>query len=289
MKNRLYYFGGFLKETYQSGLRDNVPDLAAALSYYAVFSLTPIFVLVVFFAGFLFQDEFLADRLIYFLGETMGTEVSNFFATLSLNISEMGTSTIMIVVSAILLVYLATTLLSKLGLFLDRIFDEQKNGSIGFWPLLKKRFVSLIFVFGLGFIFVSMSVANTLFVYLRVFMHENLPQASGFLNWQMLNNFFYFLVTVLIFALIYGLLSRGPFRLVRHLPGAVFAGFLFVIMNFILSFALKNVIGAGIFYGTAGSLVIILIWVNYSLQILLYGAEFSKTYLRRQGKSVLDS
>ncbi len=289
MKNRLRYFGSFLKETYQSGQRDSVPDLAAALSYYAVFSLAPIFVLVAFFARFLFRDEFLGDRLIYFFGETVGTEVSNFFATLSLNLLEIGTNTIMIVVSTVLLAYLATTLLSKLGLFLDRIFDEQTNGFVGFWPLLKKRFISLFFVFGLGIIFVSMSVFNTLFISLRGLVQENVPNADGFFNWQILTDFFYFLVTVLIFALIYGLLSRGPFRFSRHVPGAIFAGVLFVIMNFILGLVLKNVFGAGVFYGTAGSLVIILVWVYYSLQILLYGAEFSKTYLKRQGRSMQDS
>ncbi len=286
--NRLFYLRDFLKEIYHSGQRESVPDLAAALSYYAVFSLTPIFVLIVFFARFLFRDDFLAERLIYFLGETMGAEVSDFFATLSLNLSEMGTGVVMIIVSLFLLVYLATTLLSKLGLFLDRIFDEQTNGYVGFWALFKKRFVSLVFVFGLGTIFVGMSVINTLFISLRGLVQENLPQVNGFLNWQILNNFFYFLITILIFALIYGLLSRGRFCFSRHLPGAIFAGTLFVIMNFILSLALKHVLSAGIFYGTAGSLVIILIWVNYSLQILLYGAEFSKIYLKRQGRLALE-
>ena len=178
------------------------------------------------------------------------------------------------------LLFGATGVFAQLQESLNIIWKVKANSGEGIWKTLKDRFISLLAVLGTGFLLLISLVISAGLSALGATLEHVLPGPELLL--QIINFFVSFAVVTLLFAMIYKLLPDKPIRWDDVWIGAGMTSLLFTIGKFFIGLYLgKSEVGLA--YGTAGSLIAILLWVYYASQIFLFGAEFTAVYAESHG------
>ena len=260
---------------------DYAPSMGAALAYYTLFSIAPLLIIAIAVAGLVFGQEAARGEIVSQIQDLIGREGAIAVQGLLKSANEPAQSIFATVVSVITLVIGATTVFGELQSDLDRIWrvpSTAKQNSL--WILLRTRLLSFGVVLGLGFLLlVSLVVSAAIAAFGKWF--------DGFLEgWEALfyalNFSLSFAITTLLFAMIYKFMPRAriPWRDVW--VGAAVTAFLFEIGKFLIGLYLGKTSVASTF-GAAGSLVVLLVWVYFSAQIFLLGAEFTWVYSHEYG------
>ena len=282
------FFGNILslfKQTFQEWLQDKAPQLGAALAYYTVFSLAPLVLVLVAIVGFLFRDDpggawnKLTQQMSYFLDQSAVRVVQN----IAQQASQPGKGLIATIVGVALALFGASGVFGQLQDALNTIWGVKAKPGRGVWGFLRSRFLSLGMVAGVCFLLL---VSLTLESVLKAFSHyvqSVLP--GGIVIALAVYLIFDFAVVVLLFAMIFKLLPDAKVQWRDVWIGAVMTAILFGIGKWLLGFYLGSG-AAGSAYGAASSLITLLLWVYYSSQILLFGAEFTQVYADRAGRGV---
>jgi membrane protein len=266
-----------LKASFSEWLEDKAPRLGAALAYYTAFSLSPLLIIVIAVAGLAFGQEAAEGQIIAQMESLVGEDGAKAIAAMIQNARKPSSGIIAGVVGLATLLIGATGVFGELRDALNTIWEVQPKPSRGLIGLLKDRFLSFTMVLGVGFLLlVSLSV-NAGLAAMGSFLGGMLPGLA--VLGQIVNFVVSFSVIGLLFAMIYRYLPdlKIPWRHVWI--GAVLTAVLFEIGKFLIGFYLGNssVTSA---YGAASSLAIILIWIYYSAQIFLLGAEFTQVYAK---------
>lgn len=268
-----------LRQTLNEFNADKAPRLAAALAYYTVFSLAPFLIVVIAVAGVFLGQEAVEGELAAQIEGTVGPAAANAIQELIRNARQPATSAIASLIA------LGTLLLGAGGVFGQ--LQDALNTVWGVEPkpmtllqTLQARFLSFAMVLGVGFLLLVSLVISTGLTILTTALTGWLP---GFdLLWSLLNFALSFAIVTVLFAMIYKFLPDTDIRWSDVWVGAAFTSLLFAIGRYLLGLYLGSSSVASP-YGAAGSLVIILLWVFYSAQILLFGAEFTQVYAHRRG------
>lgn len=270
-----------LKEAVAAWSRDYAPSMGAALSYYTVFSLAPLLFIVISVAGLLFGDEAARGEVFGQLRGLMGDEAAAAVEAMlaGLRTPERGATSA--VVSAVLLFIGATTVFGELQDALDRIWQVPPRArAAGLWGLLHTRLLSFGMILGVAFLLMVSLVMSAAISALGKWW------AGAFGSWEVLlqgvNAAVGYAMTTLVFALIYKVIPRVPVAWRDVWVGAAVTALLFTIGGTLIGLYIgKSGIASG--FGAAGSVAIIFVWVYYSAQIFLLGAEFTHAYARRCG------
>ena len=282
------FFGNafsLLKQTFQEWLQDKAPQLGAALAYYTVFSLAPLILVLLAVVGVIFRHDpagawnKITQQMSYFLDQSAVQIVQN----IAQKASQSGKGLIATIIGVVLALFGASGVFGQLQDALNTIWGVKAKPGGGIWGFLRSRFLSFTMIGGVCFLLL---VSLTLESVLKAFSHyvqSVLP--GGIVIAMSVYLIFDFGVIVLLFAMIFKFLPDVKIQWRDVWIGAVMTAVLFGVGKWALGFYLGSGT-AGSAYGAASSLITLLLWVYYSSQILLFGAEFTQVYAERAGRGV---
>jgi membrane protein len=276
---------GLLKQTGKEFFEDKAPQLGAALAYYTVFSLAPLILVLLAIVGVIFRDDpagtwnKITEQMSYFLDPSAVQVVQS----IAQKASEPGKSTIATIIGVALAIFGASGVFGQLQDALNTIWGVKAKPGGGIWGFLRNRFLSFAMVAGVCFLLL---VSLTLESLLKAFSHYVQSVLPGGLTVAMsVYLIFDFAVIVVLFAMIFRFLPDAKVQWRDVWIGAVMTAILFGIGKWLLGLYLGSG-AAGSAYGPASSLITLLLWIYYSSQILLFGAEFTQVYADRAGREV---
>jgi len=264
-----------------SWVDDYAPSMGAALAYYTMFSIAPLLLIVISVAGFFFGAEAARGEIVGQLRGLLGEDGAHAIQGLLQSVSEPKESAIATLVGIGLLILGATTVFAELQSALDRIWRvpaAKKTG--GLWGFVRARLLSIGLILGIAFLLMVSLVVSAALAALGKWWG---PWFGGWTKLLEIANFAVsFGLTTLIFAMIYKLMPKVKIRWPDVFIGAVVTAALFTIGKFLIGLYIgKSGVASG--FGAAASLVVVLVWVYYSAQIFLIGAEFTWVYAHELG------
>ncbi|MEO5736695.1 MAG: YihY/virulence factor BrkB family protein [Variovorax sp.] len=260
---------------------DFAPSMGAAISYYTMFSLAPLLVIVTAIAGALFGREAVQGEIVGQLTGLIGREGAIAVQGLVRSASEPAKGLAAGLLGVGILIVGATTVFAELQSALDRIWHvPEKDKPTGVWALLRARVLSFGLILGLAFLLmVSLTVSAVLAAF-GSWAGGLMPGSELLL--QLLNVAISLSVGTLLFAMIFKLMPTAPIAWHDVWIGAMVTAVLFEIGKALIGLYLgKSGITESL--AAAGSLVVVLAWVYYAAQIFLLGAEFTKVYANEHG------
>jgi len=269
------------KESVSAWIDDYAPSMGASIAYYTAFSIAPVLIIVIAIAGFVWGDEAASGYLYAQLGGILGDDGAKAVQAMVESANDTNGGILATVVGVVLLMVGATTVFAELQSDLDRIWKAPAaKKSEGLWGLIRSRVLSLGLVVSIGFLLlVSLVVSAALAALGNMW-------GSAFDNLEWLVHILDFVVSIAVvtvmFALMYKILPRVSIAWHDVWIGAVVTALLFTIGKFLVGLYVGKTSVASSF-GTAGSLAVLLVWVYYSAQIFLLGAEFTWIYAHRFG------
>jgi membrane protein len=274
-----------LKQTFQEWLQDKAPQLGAALAYYTVFSLAPLVLVLLAIVGFLFRDDpagawnKITQQMSYFLDPSALQVVQN----IAQKASQPGKSVIATIIGVALALFGASGVFGQLQDALNTIWGVKAKPGTGIWGFLRARFLSFAMVAGICFLLLVSLAIEALLKGFSHYVQSVVP--GGIVIALTVYLVFDFAVVVLLFAMIFKFLPDVKIQWRDVWIGAVMTAIFFGIGKWALGLYLSSG-AAGSAYGAASSLITLLLWVYYSSQILLFGAEFTQVYSDRAGRGV---
>ena len=264
-----------IKVAVSSWVDDYAQSMGAALAYYTLFSIAPLLLIVISLAGLIFGVDAARGEIVGQLQGLVGKPGAEAVLSLLNSVSKPAESAAAAVIGGILLLIGATTVFIELQDALDRIWRAPKRKKSGIWRFLRGRLLSFGMIMGIGFLLmVSLVISAGLAV---------LGRSWGplFQNWEIVANVINFLasfaIITTVFAMIYKVIPRAKVVWADVWIGAAVTALLFTIGKFLIGLYIGKS-GLTSVFGAAGSLVVVLVWVYYSAQIFLMGAEFTWAY-----------
>ena len=268
-----------IKAAVSSWVDDFAPSMGAALSYYTVFSLAPMLLIVIGVAGLVFGADAARGEIVTQLRGLMGEQGAVAVEELLKSASDPGQGILATIIGFATLMVGATAVFAELQSSLDRIWRTPAPiNENGIWGMIRTRFLSFGLILGLGFLMIVSLVLSAALAALGNWWGSYLG------NWefvlQALNFIFSFAVVTVMFAAIYKFMPHAKIEWPNVWVGAVVTALLFTIGKFLISLYIgKSGVASG--FGAAGSFAVLLVWVYYSAQIFLLGAEFTWVYSHR--------
>jgi membrane protein len=266
-------------EAIMEWINDRASRKGAALAFYTVFSLAPILILSIAIAGLFFGKEAARGEIFEQVSALLGRDGALAIQAMVESASHPGAGVLATLIGFTTLFVGATTALVELKDGLDQIWDVPPEKMSGIWYFIRKRLLSFGLILTLGFLLlVSLALSAALSVLARMWG----PRDATAWVLESLNFLFSFAMVTVLFAMIYKILPSVRIAWRDVIIGAVITALLFSIGKFAIGLYLGNS-AIGSTYGAAGSVILVLVWVYYSAQIFLLGAEFTKVYAHRYG------
>jgi membrane protein len=271
-----------LKETVAEWQKDKVDRMAAALAYYTLFSIAPLLVIAVAVAGAVFGEEAARGEVVAQIQGLLGKAGAEVVQTALANTQnpENGNGIVPSIISMLALIFGASGVFIQLQDSLNAVWNVEESPQGGVKAVVRKRIFSFAMVITIGFILMVSLVVSAGLAAVSAFTNHLFPALESL--WKLVNIAISLGVFTLLFALIYKYLPDIKIAWRDVLVSALFTSILFSIGKELLGFYLGN--GSfGSAYGAAGSVITVLAWIYYSVQIMLFGAEFTQVYTRRCG------
>ena len=268
-----------LRDSIIGWLDHNASRTGAALAFYTVFSLAPILLLSIAIAGAFFGEQAARGEIFEQIRDLIGPSGATAVESSIQNASPSGSGALTTVFSVLTVIIGATTALVELKAGLDKIWDVPPEQRQGFWYFIRTRLLSVGVILALAFLLlVSLVISAGLTA-----LEELSPGKQLFnLIYVWLNLLFSFALVAALFATIYKVLPSVRIAWRDVTVGAVVTAALFTIGKYAIGMYLGNS-GLASTYGAAGSIILLLVWVYYSAQIFLFGAEFTRSYAHHFG------
>jgi membrane protein len=273
-----------LKRAGQDFINDHGLKLSASLSYYTIFSIGPLLVIIISLAGIVYGREAVEGRLFQQLNGLIGNSAAMQVQDIIQNIEQSRLSTSGALIGVVILLIGASGVFTEIQDSINYIWSVKVKPKKGIVRFLMNRLISFSLIIGLGFILLVSLIIHALMDVLHDFLTNYFDQVTVYL-FLVLNYVLLYIIIVLLFAVIFRVLPDANIKWKDAFIGAGFTAFLFVIGKFLIGFYLSKS-NIGITYGTAASLILVLLWVYYSSIILYYGAEFTKVYAMTYGSGI---
>jgi membrane protein len=263
---------------------DNALRLSAALAYYSVFSLAPLLVIAISVVGLVFGEAAARGDIADQMKQLAGDRAAEAIQMLVLGTRHKSASVSATVIGLVILLFGASGAFSELKDALNTIWGVAIKPGRPLVTIIRERFISFTMVLGVGFLLLVSLVLSATLTALGATM-RNLLALPGAV-WQSADILVSFAVVTMLFAMIFKFLPNVMLRLRDVWIGAGCTAFLFTLGKFLIGLYLGTS-GVTSYYGAAGSVVVILLWVYYSACILFFGAEFTKAYASKYGSGVI--
>jgi membrane protein len=298
-KRSKFLSAGFYKDiwqllslTAQSFMNDKALKMSASLAYYAIFSIAPLLLIIIWLIGFLFGEyvegqQGAQEEVFREFASIFGTEVAAQIQSVIQKISVSNKSGVGIAAGIITLIVGSTTIFIEIQDSINNIWKVRAKPRKGWVKMLLNRVISFSMVLGLGFLLIASLLINGIIVALSQYFTNYFPDLSvNMVEW--INVIVTYLVISVLFGIIFSVLPDAKVRFLDVLGGGLFTGLLFMFGRFLISLYLQYAAPASA-YGAAGSVIVLLLWVYYSAAILYFGAEFTKVYAEKYGNGIRPS
>ncbi len=272
---------GLLKASFTGFIDDKVIKLSGALAYFTVFSLGPMLIVIILFADIFYGRAAIEGTVFLQIKDLVGSSAAMQIQETIKSASLSGKGTVTGIFGVVTLLIGATTVFAEIQDSINTIWGLKPKPKKGWLKMLLDRLLSFSIVVSIGFLLLVSLVITGLVEALSKRLVQLFPDDALFVIY-ILNLLITFGVVTLLFAIIFKVLPDAKIKWRDVITGAMVTAILFMIGKFAITFYIgsSNVSTA---YGTAGSLVIILLWIYYSSLILYFGAEFTKAYATTYG------
>jgi membrane protein len=273
-----------LKKAAVAFIDDNVLKLAASLSYYTIFSMGPIIIIVISLVGIFYGRDAVQNKVYGQVKDFIGSDAAVQLQQIIKNIEYSQFKTTGLIIGIVMLLFGASGVFTEIQDSVNRIWSVKAKPKKGLQKFLLNRLLSFSLVIGLGFIMLVSLLISTALDALsdllsRVFSDDLI------VLFYILNIVIILAVITTLFAIIFKVLPDAIIRWRDVISGAFFTALLFIGGKFLISFYITKS-NVGTTYGAAATIVIILLWVYYSSVILYFGAEFTKAYALEIGSGI---
>ncbi len=273
-----------VKEAGTKFWEDDGPRLGAALAYYTALSLSPLLLAVVAIAGLAFGQEAARGEIVLQCRDTIGTEAAGFVEQLVLKSASQTNGAIATFIALAVLFFGASSVFASLQSALNDIWKVPgKSQKSGVLTVVKERLLSFVLVCGVAVLLLVSLVVTAVLAGVSARVPGGLPGTNALA--EAVNFAVNFVLTTALFAMIFKWLPETKLVWRDVWIGATITAGLFSIGRYLIGLYLGRA-AVGSTYGAAGAFVVLLVWVYYSTQILLFGAELTFVYAERFGSGV---
>ena len=281
-KNQFKFYWQVLTKSFQKFSEDDIFTHAAALSYYTIFSLPPMLLIILFTTTWFYDEATVKEALFTQIGELVGRDgAQQLLLTIEkLNIFE---PTIWAtILGGTILAFTATTVFITMQNALNKIFRvKAKPQGWGILKMVKDRALSFALLIGIAFILLVSLAVNAFLESFGAYLNELVGSVS-YVIYFFTSILLPFLVITLLFALMFKFLPDAKLKWKDTWFGATLTSILFVAGKYLISFYIGNSNVAGL-YDAAGSIMVIMVWVFYASIIVMYGAVLTFVHTKLQG------
>ena len=276
--------GKLLKDAGVKFLADKGQRLGAALAFYTALSLSPLLLAVVAIAGLGFGQEAARGEIVEQLRDTLGQEAAATVEQMVAKSADASQGVVAAVVAFAVLLFGASGVFAELQSALNTIWQVPgRKSEGGILNLVRERLLSFSLVAGTAFLLLVSLVISAVLSGIDGSVSGWLPQ------WTVLAGVLNFVInlglTTLLFAMIFKVLPETHLAWSDVWHGAILTAILFGVGRFVIGMYLGRA-AVGSAYGAAGAFVVLLVWIYYSTQILLFGAELTFVYAERHGHGI---
>lgn len=273
-----------LKATFNEFMEDNAIKLSASLSYYTIFALPPLMIIIITLCGFFFGKDAVTGQLYGQINGLVGSDAALQIQNAIKNVELSESNVFATVFGAIMLLIGASGVFAEIQSSINFIWGLRAKPDKGIKKFIQNRLMSFSMIVSVGFLLIVSLLVNSVMDLLSDRLKLYFPESTVYLFYG-LNILIVFLIITLLFAIIFKTLPDGNIKWKDAFIGASSTSVLFMIGKFAIGFYLGSSTVATV-YGAAGSVIIILLWVYYSAIILYFGAEYTKVYAKAFGGSI---
>jgi membrane protein len=285
LKLSLSKIWNLFKETIKEFVDDNAIKLGASLSYYTIFSLPPLLIIIIGLCGIFFGEEAVRGEIYGQINGLVGSDAALQIQEAIKNVSLSNTNAFATTIGVIILIIGASGVFAEIQDSINYIWGLKAKPKRGLVKFIKNRLMSFSMIGSMGFLLLVGLIVNSLMDLLNKRLSVYFPIDSVYL-FYIFNLAIVFIIITLLFTVIFKTLPDGRIDLKDCIIGASFTAVLFMIGKFAIGAYLGSSAVASI-YGAAGSVILILVWVYYSAIILYFGAEFTKVYAHAHGNKII--
>ncbi len=277
-------FVDLIKKTFKEWSEDKASRLAAALAYYTVFSIPPLLVVAIGIAALFTDRATVENQLVGQAGSLMGSQGAEAIETILDSAESPGRSELLpTIVGVVLLFFGASGVFTQLQDAMNTIWNVEADPDRGIWGAIKDRFFSFTMVLVIGFILLVSLMLSTLLTTFGDFAGRLVSDADMLLG--IVNFIFSLVVITILFGLMFKTIPDVDITWRDVGIGALLTAILFKIGEYALGIYFDRSDPTSAF-GAAGSVILLLLWVYYSVQILFLGAEFTQVYATEYGSGI---
>jgi len=277
-------FWKLLKKTFDEFFEDNSLKLSASLSYYTIFSIAPLLIIIISLAGIFFGLEAVQGRVYGQINGLVGNSAAAQIQEIIKNVQTSEHKQGGAVAGFIILIIGATGVFTEIQDSINYIWSVKAKPKKGWLKIIMNRLLSFSLIASFGFLLLVSLLVNSVMDVMSDRLKLLFADATVYI-FYVINTIVIFFTITLLFAIIFKVLPDAKIRWRDAFVGAFFTALLFLIGKFLISFYLgSSSIGAT--YGAAASIILVLLWVYYSSIILYFGAEFTKVYTMHCGGKI---
>lgn len=273
-----------VKDSFKSFLSDRVLKLSASLSYYTIFSLAPLLLLLISLTGVFFGKDAIQGQIFGEINGLIGNEAAKQIQDIIKNMELSGKTNSALLIGIVTLLIGATSIFGEIQDSINMIWRVKAKPKKSWIKFVKDRLLSSSLIIALSFLLIVSLIVNGLLTALSEWLKDYFPDVTLFL-FQSGNFVLSFVVIMTLFAVIFKVLPDAKIAWKDVKAGAFFTACLFMIGRFLIGLYI-NFSETGLAYGAAGSLIVILVWVYYTAAILYFGAAFTRVYAEYVGARI---
>lgn len=275
---------GFTKELFGGFSDDKCLKYSASLSYYTVFSIAPMIIVMISAAGIIWGREAVQGKVFLQIKGLVGNEAAEQIQNIISNTHTSGNTVLASTISIIVVVLGATAVFGEIQDSINSIWGLKSKPKRGILKIILNRIISFSMLISLGFI-LMVSLSINAFVSFITSQLANIIPGVGTYLLMIINQGLIFLILSVLFGAIFKVLPDARIKWRDVSKGAMLTAILFMIGKYLIGIYVEKS-NLGSVYGAAGSIVIIMVWVYYTAVILYFGAEFTKVYSLKYGSRI---
>jgi membrane protein len=272
-----------LREAASDWLEDKAPQLGAALAFYSILSVAPLVMIAIAVAALVFGEDAARGALLGQVQGLVGEQGADAIQAMLSHAKEPAEGTIAAVIGVITLLFGASGVFGQLQEAMNTVWEVPPKTGGGIWSFLRGRFLSFAMVLGIGFLLLVSLLLSAMIAGAGSYLSGLAPDLEPL--WHAANGVVTFVVVTALFAMIFKFLPDTQVAWRDVWVGALLTAALFTVGKMLIGLYLGKT-GLSSAYGTAGSLVVLVVWIYYSAQILFFGAELTQVYARRHGSKI---
>jgi membrane protein len=281
---KLILFWKVLKSAAFGFVHDNAFKLSASLSYYTVFALAPMLIIIISLTGIFLGRDAMEGRIYKQINGLVGSVAAKQIEQIIINIQASHSTAAGAVIGAVILFIGATGVFTEMQDSINFIWSVKAKPKKSWLSFIINRLLSFSLIVGMGFILLVSLVVNAILNLISDRLMQIFPSYTIYL-FLVINVAVIIVVITILFAVIFKVLPDAIIAWKDAVIGAFFTALLFLLGKFLISYYIGRA-NLGVTYGAAASIIIILTWVYYSALILYFGAEFTKMFALHSGEGI---